>query len=561
MPKEGDELDRERVRTRLHSSRQDKEKTERRNSVSEITEFFQSVANSPNNMSTRKTSGRIKDKEKEKELREVKANIRNYIINDEPLKSNDNANGVNAQLNHDNIQGHATSNDETEQLNAPNASTSVQGTKDNATQTNDDEILKAIKELALKCNKLENSVEDPKLGLEAQLAKTQKTVAELYTDINGAVSGLKVQMEKLVATASENTVKLAAMQDSQKRMSALLDKNKRLVSELRVMQGLIQKVSQQSNHNSTQLLDVMQRGMEQNLVLYGVDNRIEIEDPKLETPMFTANERVKHSAMKFFKDELNVDVEIEDIWKAHRMGPFKVDKMRPLIVKVSYSAKELIMENMSKLKGKSNPVTQQKYFISEQVPDGISEVKKQTQARVKVLRDTNDAKPHHEKSKIQVIRDKILVNGELDIPEITTPLPSQLFLSAEEQSKVEEIQSQMVQTEPETYRNSEFMALAVRVSSVEDVRRSYIAVVQRHPSADHHMLGYALKEEQKLRTGFCDDREFGAAIKIKRAIFELKSRNTAVFVLRKYGGVHLGFDRFRIIEEIAKKAVRMLNEF
>lgn len=565
MPKDGEDLERDRVRTRLHSSRQEKEKQERRNSVSEITEFFQSVANSPSNMASKKSSGRAKDKEKEKEIKEIKANIRNYIINGEPLKRSDNAsanaNGVNATLNHDNSHVQSTLNcnseDQTEQISAQvdnENSTSI------ATQTNDDEMLKAIKELALKCTKLENNIEDPRLGLEAQLAKTQKTVSELYTDINGAVSGLKVQMTKLTTSVAENSTKIAAMEDSQKRMSALLDENKRLVQELKVMQGLIQKVSQQTNTNSSQLLEVIQRGMEQNLILYGVDNEIEIEDAKAEQPMFTAKERVKHSALRFFKDHMNVDVEVEDIWKAHRMGPFKPDKMRPLVIKVAYSAKELILENMSRLKGKVNQATKQKFFISEQIPDGITEVKKQTQARAKILRDENDLKPQQEKKKIQVVKDKILINGELDKPEVTTPLPSQLFLSAEEQRKVDLIQAQLVQTEPETYRNSEFMALAVKASTVEDVKRSYIAVVQRHPSADHHMLGFALKDNGKIHSGFCDDREFGAANRIRKAIFDMRSRDTAVFVLRKYGGVHLGFDRFRIIEEIAKKAIVMLNE-
>lgn len=43
-----------------------------------------------------------------------------------------------------------------------------------------------------------------------------------------------------------------------------------------------------------------------------------------------------------------------------------------MIVKLSYAAKDLVMENIAKLKGKSNPNTGQVLFISEQIPEGVT---------------------------------------------------------------------------------------------------------------------------------------------------------------------------------------------
>lgn len=553
MPKEEEILERKGVRTRLQSGRQE---NPRRNSVSDITEFFQSITNSPVNM--RKTSGRKQEKEKEKErekaANEARANIRYYLNTPEESATSKESKNTNGD---DIVVDHANCNESNEQTSAEETNNTQ--SVSTATQTNEDEILKAIKELAIKCTKLENSIDSPKTGLEAQLAKTQKQVSELYSDINGAVSGLKVQVRNLTTSTAENSTKITAMEDSQKRMGTLLDESKRLIHELKIMQGLIQKVTQQSSTNAAQLMDLTQRGMEQNLVLHGVDNSIEINDPKADTPMFTYKERCKHSAITFFKEKLNVDIEVEDVWKAHRMGAIQRGKVRPLVVKLSYSAKELIMENVSKLKGLSNPDTDQKYFISEQIPEGITELKKQTKHRAKILQEANDAKPKHERQKIQVIKDKILVDGKIEEPEISTPQPSQLFLEREEQKRVDDIQQKFIQTEPVVLKNSEFIALAIRVSSLEELNRSYVAVVQRHPSADHHMLGYAFKDQDQVRSGFCDDREYGAATRIRKAIFEMKSKDTAVFVLRKYGGVHLGFERFGVIENIAKQAINMLN--
>lgn len=118
----------------------------------------------------------------------------------------------------------------------------------------------------------------------------------------------------------------------------------------------------------------------------------------------------------------------------------------------------------------------------------------------------------------------------------------------------------MVETQPKYIRNSEFIALATKMSTVQQVQQAYVAAAQRYPSSDHIMMAYALKENEQLKVGSCDDREYGAGAKLHNVLFEHKARNTAIFVLRKYGGVHLGFNHFGIIENVAKKAINMLKD-
>lgn len=537
---------------------------ERSNSVSDITHFFQTQIQDQMASGTRKQSGR-KDKEKEKELREVRENIRAMIENDSPFDHDKaNANGglkPNKEINDGGLKATSAVNSSIENNNSQEQDSILKSLTTVATQTTEDEILSAIKELAANYNKVESDLYDPKNGISAQLAKTQNKVQELYTEIHGAVSGLKVRMDKVVETATSNENKIANMQKSQSRITELLDENKRLISELKVMQGLVEKVSQKSDTNAHQIMDLTRRGMEQNLILHGVDNSIEVEDPKQETPMYSFRERPKYSAIQFFSEVLKVDISVEDIWKAHRMGPYKTDKVRPLIVKLAYSAKELVMEHMASLKGKSNNKTKQTYFISEQIPEGIVESRKQINQRLKTLKDQNEAKPKEERSKIQVINEKILVNDVLDLPEVTVPKPSQLFLDERTQALIDQIQSELQETSPVTVRNSEFMGISIKVSSIEKVQQAYIAVTQRYPSVDHIMLGYAFRDSGgKLKTGFCDDREYGSGVRIRKTIFKLKCRDTAVFVLRKFGGVHLGFNRFKTIEEVAQTAIGLQLE-
>lgn len=358
----------------------------------------------------------------------------------------------------------------------------------------------------------------------------------------------------------ENANKLTQMEASQARMAAVLDENKRLINELKLMQGLVQKVSQQSNQACKQIIDLTKRGMEQNLILFGVDDSLEIQDAREEAPKFTARERPKYLALEFFQKVMKLEIALEDVWKAHRSGPFREGKVKPLIVKLSYSAKELIMEHLSSLKGLKNPLMQQTYFISEQIPEAITETKKQVSSRLKNLKEVNDMKPKEERKKIYVVNNNILVDGEVVPPEITSPQPSDLFLNAEAQRQVDAIQAKMVEVDREVISNSDFRALAGKVHSLEEVKQAYIAAAQRYPSVDHLMMAYAFKDSRngKVHSGACDDREYGAGIRIRKVIFEQKARNTVVFVLRKFGGIHMGFNRFNIIEDMAQKAINLL---
>lgn len=547
-------------------SDKDKEK-EKRRSVSDIAQIFKTQVNSPKAKST-PTKANDSDKSiktaTQTEIDSNRVNPENcweeqltQVIANKEMQM--------AEIDHDKdteeiaLNGNASLNTE-KHFPLTSKEATITSKKDAITQSSDDLLRRDFSVLQKQLKALEDKVDDPRNGLLAQLAKTQDRVQEMYSDINGAVGGIKVKLETVIKTAADNAAKMAKFENSQLTVTTLLEENKRLISELRLMQGLVQKVSQQTSHANNQILNLTKRGMEQNLVFHGIDNTIEIEDAKAKQPMFSRKERCQQSVMSFCKDYLDVDLEPGDVWKAHRMGPFKQDKMRPMVVKLAYSAKDLIMEHISKLKGKKNPNTQQTFFVSEQIPEGLVEAKKQLSAQLKTLKEKNEARPAAERQHIQVISDKILINDQVELPEVQPPQPSQLFLDARSQARINQIQAQLLETDPFTVKNSEFTALSLRVNTVQEVNDAYVAVYQRYPAADHIMAAYALKHGQILKQGSCDDGEHGASNRIKRLIFEEHSKNTAIFVVRKYGGVHLGFGRFAAIEQVTRNALSMLNK-
>lgn len=533
--------------------------SERRNSVSDIADYFTKMAaeKTPAKTTSQTKNKEVKDCDKDKAKRSDSWD--EQVSDNELVEAEKNGNPLNAEQT---VEEEVATFNHAEALNTsnsePNANLKTPLTTSKQTQTSEDTVLKELRELRANFSKLDNDLNDPKNGVAYQLAKQTTRIDGIYTDIHGAVSGLEVRMTAITDKTADNLKRIEKMEDNQKRITFMLNENKKLLQDLQTMKGIVQKISQKANVNASNLLDLTKRGMEQNIIIQGVDNTIEIEDAKAKEPIFKPKERCRHSALRFFKDVMRLDLQPEDIWKAHRTGAPKADKVRPLIIKLSYTAKELVMEHLGELKNKKNLKTDQVYFISEQIPEGITEIKKQTAMRLKDIKAENEKRPKEQRQHIQVINDKILLNGELDKPEITPPQPSDLFVDHKTQEAINQLQGKIQETEPVTVKNSQFIAMTLKVQSIQEINRAYIAVTQRFPAADHIMLAYAFKDEQgKLRHGGCDDREYGAAAKMKRVLFEEKAKNTAVFVLRDYGGVHLGFERFKTIEAVTRRALSL----
>lgn len=228
------------------------------------------------------------------------------------------------------------------------------------------------------------------------------------------------------------------------------------------------------------------------------------------------------------------------------------------MTKVSYPAKEEIMQNVTKLKDMINKHNQ-KIFINEQIPEGVNETRKQISDRLKGLRAENEKKPVNEQKNIQVMNDKIVVDGKIMEPDVKAPEPADLFLDADELRLVKALNTKLKETKPITVKNSQFVGLAIKVHSTQEVNRAYKAVALRYPSVDHIMVAYGFKDGMKVHSGNVDDGEHGGSNVIKQTLKSTKAKDIAVFVVRKYGGIRLGFDRFPTIEAVTKEALKMIK--
>lgn len=403
------------------------------------------------------------------------------------------------------------------------------------------ELLEAIHELTQKFSAIESTIHDPVKGIAQQVLNLNLRCDSLYSDIHGEDEGVLSKMENCLERVEH-------VEGAQTRLSSLLAENKRLAQDLLTTQGLLQKYSQKIKMMEKKILDLTKRGMEQNIIIHGID---EFSDPQKEIPY--------KSVLQFFMEKMEIQIDESDIWKAYHLGVPRKDRTRPMFVKLSYYAKDHVMENVGSLKGKKNQHSQT-LFVSEQIPEGIVESRKQTFNTIKSLRKQEEQKPISQRRQVQAMGEKIIVGGEVYKPDVTTPEPFELFPSIEEQREITKINHKLKETLPNFTKNSSFIGLALEVTSGDQIKLAYKAVMQRFPYMDHVMLGYQLKlEDGSRKFGGCDDGEHGGGACIYNHLYKLKQQNIAVFVVRRYGGIHMGLDRFKQIEQTAFAAAHLVR--
>lgn len=354
--------------------------------------------------------------------------------------------------------------------------------------TNGD-ILTSLKEVCELLKKLENDVHHPKDGIGAKMVSMHLRLDNLYSDIHGAVSGILPRLSQFEEKINHRTSRIEKMESNQDKILQLMVDMKKVTADVELMKNLFQKHSQKLQQLERSVLDLTRRGMEQNLVFHGISEHAE-----------AGPENCKLVITNFVMGKLGVEVPEHDIWKAHRTGARRTDRARIIVTKLAYSAKEKIMANVTKLKDMKNE-HDQKIFINEQIPEGIAETKKRISSRLKVLNKINDAKPVEQKQVIKAINDKIIIDGVVEEPDIKTPEPADLFMDPIELKIVRALGTKMKEAKPISNKNSQFVGLAVKVHSVEEMNRAYKAAALRFPAVDHIMAGYAFKDEVSVKMG------------------------------------------------------------
>ncbi len=331
--------------------------------------------------------------------------------------------------------------------------------------------------------------------------------------------------------------------DATDRIRALEHENATMKADMKVMFGLIQRQSEQITHMKSDIKDQAARSMSTNLIIHNYEYEV-VEGTRNLRPI----------AIKFFNDMLELTVEPREIYVAH-----KHSGENNIIVKVAYPLKEDIFAKISMLKGKKNS-KDEKIFITEQQPESVRAARRDIKDIKDEYEEKNKKIPQGQaKYKTEVKRGQLYINNEIYKNPVPPPQPIEILgIEEDELTRMENMQ--LIGVKPQGEKGSSFKGIGVKVTSVGEARRAYKRVKREYPHASHVMMAYTFKKTgDSSEYGKQDDGEWGGSFKILEVLKDKKVSNVAVFVVREYGGSHIGPKRFTHISESAVKVLKKMQ--
>jgi putative IMPACT (imprinted ancient) family translation regulator len=125
-----------------------------------------------------------------------------------------------------------------------------------------------------------------------------------------------------------------------------------------------------------------------------------------------------------------------------------------------------------------------------------------------------------------------------------------LRVDADDRREMSKLKS--VSSDHKHERGSTFLAQAVKVTSIAEVRLAYKKTIMNPAlhKASHNILAYNVGGE----LGWIDDGEHSAGRILAGWMNRSNIDNTCFIITRNFGGEHLGTKRFELMREVAKEA-------
>lgn len=391
--------------------------------------------------------------------------------------------------------------------------------KKNTTQKLDS-MAEAINKMYDKMNKMTSSIED-------NLKPSQDA---LFDEDNGVLPKVSHLMQHTKSVDES--------------MQGIMEENLQLRDELDILKGVVHRMSRQLDVANSKINMLLTKSMEDNLIFTGILDDLPKKDPRQQLHQFL-----------YHKMHLT-DIYDSDILSVYRLGKPEKGKNRAIVAHCTSALRRHIQKNQATLCDQTND-SGGKYYINQQLPDAVSEQRREIREQIKERRDKEESEkiPKSARSTFAVKADKLFINGQLQRKKILPPSVQQLFPDQNEQKTIDKIKFKFFHTEPE--HGSSFKAAVFRPESMNQVHHAYIKLVQEFPTADHIAVACVVKFEQAYQ----DNGEHGSAFRILRCIKEATLDNVAVFILRPFRGTHLGPRRFKIMAELTRAALEKAASF
>ena len=233
---------------------------------------------------------------------------------------------------------------------------------------------------------------------------------------------------------------------------------------------------------------------------------------------------------------------------AHRMG-MKKEKPRPIIVRfMSHRGRAMVLSNTKNL-------TQLPYAVSEHLPPKVRERKS---AQVPALIEMRkNAKVKNTNTSIKLINDKLMVNSKVN-SEAFEKNPLDYTNSLDEPIAYENI----FHSEILTIKGSSFQGHIYPIQTDSEAIQVLRAMGQNKATVNCEHTMYAFKfhdADGHIKHGYSDDGEWKGHAVLTKLLDEKEMNGVILIVTHKFGGQHLGQQRFNLIRKVATEVLDNYN--
>ena len=284
----------------------------------------------------------------------------------------------------------------------------------------------------------------------------------------------------------------------------------------------------------------------------------------------TPDEDPYHVVSTFFENIMGLTPGDGDIVEASRMkGELRrkikgavVTLPKLMYVRCSPAFRVKVDRNKHLLKDKFDETSKMRYSIRPHLPEAHYAVRQKFNEKVKSIIKDNAGKEEKDRVSFSFRGEDFYIDKFKVVDKIQPPsLQDACSLSLTERDTLDRLS--FFVSEPKTVKNSKFQAYAISVYSLEQIKAAYLKMRKDHLRATHICLGYRYADgglNAPVLHGSSHDGEYLADIRLLDTLFKAKINNVAVFVVRRYGGVHIGGTRLSLIQETANDALNQLRD-
>ena len=233
-----------------------------------------------------------------------------------------------------------------------------------------------------------------------------------------------------------------------------------------------------------------------------------------------------------------------------------------MFVKCSPSFRGKIDKHKNLLVNKFDELSQMHYSIRPHLPDAHYAVRQKFNDKVKSIIKDNESKAENEKVKFHFRGMEFFIDDFKIVDKVNPPpLHAICQLSLDERQQLDLLT--FFESAIKEEHCSKFQAFAIMVFGPDFLNKAYLKMRKDHLNASHVCLAYKYNEEglnSPALHGSCHDGEYLADICLLETLMKAKINNAAVFVVRRYGGVHIGGKCLTLIQQTAREAFDKLRE-